>query len=150
MRFGLGRRTRICLCVVTRHNQPSLFRMMLQLLHSLLLYGNNEVTALARVLESIYSQPLPRLGGVLRLGTGIQQPVRLSVPLHATHSYVMSLPLLQRLGSIGLLTLLSVCLTERRIIFTADEASALTDAWNLFIFTVFGTFNTEFRKWPHR
>lgn len=123
MRFDLGRRARICLCVVTRHNQPSFFRLMLLLLHSLLLYHNNNLAALEPVLRNIHNQSLPHPGGVLRLGAGIQQPIRLNVPLHATHSYVMSLPLLQRLGSVGLLTLLSVCLTERRIIFTADDVS---------------------------
>lgn len=128
MRFDVGLRPRICLCVITRHNQPSLFRLLLLLLHSLLLFHRNDVAALEPVLQNISAQAFPRLGGVLRLDSGIERPVHISVPLHAKHSEVMSLPLLQRLGSVGLLTLMSVCLTERRIVFTADDMTTLSSA----------------------
>ena len=122
MRFDVGRRVRHCLCVITRHNRPSFYRLLLLYLHSLLLFSDADISPCVSLLQTLSSQKYPARGGVL----AASDVVRLSVPLQATHSYVSSLPLLQSMGSTGLLTLLAVCLNERRVVFTADEVMTWT------------------------
>ena len=130
-RYEVRRRAKSCLCIITRCPFFSMFHSVLAEIHSLCLLEYNVQSSKA-LLEKILKSKIPSSGGQLCIprcaNLPIQMDLVLNTPRFAGHNHleVPLLPLLEVLGVERFLFLLSALMTEKRMIFVADELETLS------------------------
>lgn len=134
-RYDVKRRVKHCLCFITRQPLFSLFRSILQQLHSLSLIELEPGRAkdfLKSLSEQYVGNNLQNISVPSTISSTSLNEYIVKIPKNNTitsyRSEVSILPLLERLGVETFLKLLSAALCEKRIIFIADEVEELSSS----------------------
>ena len=134
-RYDVKRRIKHCLCFITRQPLFSLFRSILQQLHSLSLLELEPGRAkdfLKSLSEQYVGNNLQNIIIPSRISSTSLNDFVVKIPKNSTitsyRSEVSILPLLEKLGVETFLKLLSAALCEKRIIFIADEVEELSSS----------------------
>jgi len=130
-RYEVRRRPKSCLCFITRLPFFSLFHLVLSEIHALCLL-EFDVKSSKILLEKIFTAPIPVSGNPLHIPKSASLPIQMDLVLNApktsghSHLEVPLLPLLEVLGVERFLILLSAMMTEKRILFVADDLQTLS------------------------